>query len=253
MKTKQIIEDASLWLTALICILVPVLDFIGALDQVGWLSRRIGTITLLALGLLTAYIIIALSSAERRRREIKDEILSKMPAEGHEKQVIQHLRDVWAKRDKDSQRFFDQLHERLKSMDKASTPSCLSRVFDEIMGGTFFGSKIDLPWDFTITAMDYQGDLIYHPNPKMIGMRICEQEPYDRILKDRNGAQIYTSARSSEQLAIFFHCHPPGVTRITKAYFKDFASLGVIITLETHVNVIDRLVPLIAKKAEGTV
>jgi len=51
-------EEISIILLSIISVLISILDFLGLLEFLPWISDRINTITLLIIGLLTSYIII---------------------------------------------------------------------------------------------------------------------------------------------------------------------------------------------------
>jgi hypothetical protein len=51
------IETPSLALVGIICVLVPVLDFSGAIDNVSWIKTRIDVYILLSLGLLIVFLL----------------------------------------------------------------------------------------------------------------------------------------------------------------------------------------------------
>lgn len=68
-------EIAVLWATAIISVGIAILDFLGALDSVPWLSDRIPTLILLAVGLLASYIALERrSQLEAMHEELIDAV-----------------------------------------------------------------------------------------------------------------------------------------------------------------------------------
>lgn len=71
MKIQENLETITLALIGLVCIAIPILDFIGVLDSVSFISSRIPAMTLGAVGIIALFLVVERSS---RFRKIMDSI-----------------------------------------------------------------------------------------------------------------------------------------------------------------------------------
>ncbi len=93
------LEISILAATAIICIVVTLLDFLGALDSIPWLKDRVPVLILLSVGLIASYIIL-----ERRSQlqTIHNDLLDRTESLSHaqevsEKFIIRSLQGVAVK------------------------------------------------------------------------------------------------------------------------------------------------------------
>lgn len=57
MKLQNKIEKIGIIVIAFICILVSILDFLGALESFSWISQRIPIMILLSIGMIALYLV----------------------------------------------------------------------------------------------------------------------------------------------------------------------------------------------------
>jgi hypothetical protein len=132
--SKQI-EIAVVWATAIISVSIALLDFLGALDSIPWVSERIPTLTLLAVGLLASYIAL-----ERRNqlqimhKELVDAV--RKLAQDQEKStssVIQSLHGVEVRTFTDGYELLSYVNKKVASSSK--------RIDDVSWRPTFFSKN----------------------------------------------------------------------------------------------------------------
>src|ERR1017187_5741479 len=236
-KFNSVIENVLVVAVGIVCVLIPLLDFIGVFDNVGWVKARIPIFVLLAIGFLTSYLVSHLNNKETSAIERHRELLQHIKLDDASARFKSLLESLWQKRERDIERLFFQVVEQTKR--GISLEEFLKNTFEQMISGNYFGAKVVLPWDFTLCALNYEGIVIYHPGiPK--GRRLDDWLP-QTVLKERNGTTFLENDGCSDQLAGIFPNRAPGNKRFTKAYFKDFPDLKAVVIFESHINIIDKL------------
>lgn len=246
METREKLEFAIISSIAAICILIPLLDFIGALESVPWLSKKVPTLTLLAVASISSYLI---SERYREFRKIEDAviqgniaILKKISLDETHQRIIDTIDGLWAERELDIQRFFDDTTIKMATQGNITIQQHLRECQKKFDDGDIFGTKIKFPWDMTFAAINYKGDLIYHENDEMVATRIAAKYPYSEVLKRKTGSLIwfnnYTTTRFKNVFP--YKLFKPAL-RITKIYFREIDTLQAIVTLESHIYVLSKM------------
>ncbi len=232
------IEKITMWASVIIAIAIPVADFLGVIDNTSWIHARLTTWTLLAIGMLMAYLMAHLSRREADEQKNKAELLSAINIEGTLKDFRDTLEKSWSARKADIERIFTEAVAH--GHNKDSLAAFLAKTFLGLSSGQFFGSTIPLPWDFTLLAIDYDGNILFHPSiPR--GERIEVDSYLQGVLKERNGDLVWINNSSSEQLFHLFPNRPPTNRRFTRAYFRDISDARALVIFESHINIVDRL------------
>lgn len=245
-KFSETIENVLLCGVGIVCLLIPILDFVGVFDNVEWFKARLPIFTLLALGSLTTYLVSHLNNNKARALERQKELLQNIKLDDSSARFKTLLENLWQKRERDIDKLFSQVD--LKTKQGVSLADFLKTAFDEIIGGNYFGARVVLPWDFTLCALNYEGVIIWHPGiPK--GHRL-DEGPAHFAVKERNGTTFWENDLCSEQLASIFPNRAPGNKRFTKVYYRDFPDLKAVVVFESHINIIDKL-PAIKLQERG--
>lgn len=233
------VEKIILMLTASACVIIPILDFIGALENIQWLYQRIPMMTMLALGLIALYLIVSFIRIEGLSKNRTDEILKNIKSNELDERIINEIKGIWEIREKDIQTIFEQLKLNSRNQDVKNLVTLLNEMFLKITSGNFFGTKIHRPMDFTLTAINFKGDFIYHPAPNIISTRATNKFPYNEVMKERNGSVVWINYGMSEQAGKFTDDRLKyRYRRFTKLYFREFTDLSAIVVLESHINLV---------------
>jgi hypothetical protein len=241
------IEKPTLYVLSAIAVVIPVADFFGVIDKVMWIQERKATYILLSLGVLMAFLVSHLGRREEEAKADKSELLAAITIDESLKTFRDALQSSWKAREADINRIFTEAEARGHTAD--SLEAYLRTVFWDLAAGRFFGSIVPLPWDFTLLAIDFDGNILFHPSlPR--GLRIEVDSYLQRVLKERSGDLHWKNNLSSEQLSALFPNRPPTNLRFTKVYFRELSDARAIVVFESHINVVDRL-PMIHKKLTG--
>jgi len=240
MKIIEKVEKALVILTASICVIVPILDFIGALDNFGWLTNRVPLMTMLSVGVTALYLIVRLQRIETVSEDQTNRLLSKIITDEAAEEISTMIYKVWKEREIDINRLFDQISTNSAIKSESALRKLLNETFHEITSGDFLGTKYMRPGDFTLTAINFNGDFIYHPTESYISTRAINMYPYADIFKLRNGNIIWLNEFRSEQFAAMID-RRLGKKRLTMLYFREYSKLNAIVVFESHINLIHRL------------
>ncbi len=238
------VEKLIILFTALACLIIPVFDFLGLLDNVPWLAQRIPIMILLALGVIASYLLVSFQKLDEKSKIYKDELLKEINSDEIDKKIIRQVNEIWDSREAIIQDFFD--HVKIYSLSKDRQPlfDCLDQVFLDFSSGNFFGIKMKRPWDFTIGALDFRGIFLYHPSHAMVST-VSNSDRTKEILRIRNGSFVWINKGMSEQVGLITdQLLKFRFPRFTKVYFKEFVSLNAIIIFESHINLLHELQPL---------
>jgi len=241
MPFRKRIETSILVIIGVLCVLIPVLSFLGVLDSVPWIITEKSNLILLCVGFLLTYSVIALKKAEEERQVNLKTMLSSIKLDEMSERFRNLLQDLWRKREKDIETIFEKV--KNSNVNQDSLPTILKQIFNDMVSGQYFGTIMPLPWDITIGALGYNGTFIYHPSihPKI---RLDDESIHQNVLKERNGTITWENELASEQLTALFPSRAPGNKRFTKIYFKDFPQAKAVVYVESHINVIHKLPPL---------
>ena len=261
MKTQQIVSNLDriiLIIISIVCIGISLFDFLGLLDSLEWLKERILIIVLLTLGLLATHLITqnyllqkSIGSQEKALKETKDSIIEKLNIGISLNQFSSDIQAIW----ETQQRWVEKLFTELESlgingneMGRDLIKTYLEEKFSQLAKGAYFQNKVNYPWDFTLTAIDSQdGYFIFHPNNLNINSDKSMKEPYNRVLKEKNGEFIWPNGYASEQFRNAFHdeihfkISKGFINRYTKVIFREIPNYNLIIAFESHINLVYKL------------
>lgn len=245
MDIQKNIETIVLAFIGIVCIAISILDFIGALDSILWISGRISIMTLLTLGSISLYLVI-----ERNRRfkkieisidKTRDEILSCIRPGEIENQIISEIKNLWAEREDDIQNFFNQIGSQHTIKDHATLKKFLQEAVEKFYHGDTLTKAQKVPWDYTIAAMTLKGNYIYHISKSKISLKANYGFPYSEVVAQKNGHLFWLNYRKSEQLNALIPDGKFRNSRFTKIYFRHFEKLQAIVSFESHINILYQL------------
>ena len=243
-------EKVEAWVAGLAgvgCILIAVLDFSGLLENFPWVTARLPVFTLLAIGLLLAFLVTYLTGKERREIGRQAELLSNIKLDEASGRFRDTLETLWKQKERDIERIFEEVGRQVSR--ESDLRSFLEKVFTDMIRGDYFGVKVVPPWDFTLSAITYDGVFIYHPGIPA-GVRISVDSCLHVALKERKGSSFWENSMASEQLGGLFPMRAPGNKRFTRLYFRDFPDLKAVVTFESHINIIDKLPPIAVRNLQ---
>lgn len=242
---------------AAICIIIPVLDFIGAIDSIPWLSQRITTMTLLSIGAVALYLV---SQHHRRFRELTDaiqgntnKILNKIAVDETSQKIIHTLNEIWDERENDFEQIFANAAEIAVSNENDTLKKFLKECEDDLDKGEIFGTKFWRPWDVNLIAVDFTGKIFYHTHEKALFKRYRKDHPTWEILKRRNGTLFWLNSERGK-LAFALNIPYRRNMRFTKIHFREIPHLKAIIIIQSHINIVPYVVKSYseASKSEPT-
>lgn len=238
---QEKIEIIVIALVAIICILISVLDFVGALDAISWVSQRISIMTLLAIGMIAAYLV---SQHNRNFRNIEEtirrgniEILDKITIDETNRAILNNINNIWFEREDDFQRLFDQAQELQPSENNEALKQFLRKCENDFDHGVAFGTKLRFPWDLNIVAVDLKGKIVYHSFESMISTRYDLDHPTQEILKRRNG-DIFWVNQIGGKIRRIENFPFKKVLRFTKLYFREIPQLKAIVIIQSHISIL---------------
>ncbi len=244
MNVQESIERVIVITTALICILIAVLDFVGALDSFPWISQRISIMTLLAIGLLALFYVIEgkrdFKNIEQAISETKIQVLRSIKPDEPNQQILEAIDRLWEEREPDIQRFLEQaINSNFEDYD--SLRKFLHDYQNKFRMGELFGSYLHFSWDFDITAVNTRAVWVYHTIQSAISTRIWSDIPYPEVIRMKNGSLFWLNKFKTDRLTAIFperHLRP---VRLTKLYFREIEKLQVIVVFESHLSVLYEL------------
>lgn len=238
---KEKIEFVLVFLVAIICILISILDFVGALDELPWLAGRISIMTLLAVGLIATYMISYLSrSFDRIENAVNtgnQALLSSIKTDTTATSILELLDRIWKEREPYFELFFDGARKVAKSDGNESLVRFLSECEDSIDQGEAFGTKLRYPWDINLVAIDLTGKILYHRFESMISSHYGLDHPSHEILKERNGSFFWVNNTAGKIRRIGDFPFKK-ILRFTKLYFKEMPHLEAIVIVQSHINIL---------------
>lgn len=249
-KTERII----IFLTMVISILIPILDFLGFLDSVPFLSQRIPTMILLSIGIILLYhLTVSLKNYKKLEIKIEKGIndLKILIKPDKDSQIILNIfRKLWEEKENDIKEFFSQVGQNIVNNDQSSLTSFLKEIGLKFQNGDIFGTKHIEPWDFNLTAINLKGDFIYHVAEKYLHKRIANEFPYSEILKQENGAILWSNYDKSERFWRILPNRHSEYPRLTKLVFRKYENVNAIVVLELHINIADKVPMQILRKID---
>lgn len=245
MNWQDKIEVVVIVVTALICIVISILDFVGALDSISWLAQRISIMTLLAIGLVALYLVTERSrrfkNLEESIRTGNERILNKISLDYSNQEMLDEINNIWLEAEHDVQNLFEQTAINTASGNHPTLRQYLEDIESKFLCGEVFGTKVNYPWDFNLAAVNLKGDLIYHRTKELISTRALRKYPYSEILKKRTGTLIWVSDVRSERMHELFPYPFFRALRFTKLYFRELEHLQAIVVFEFHINLLYQL------------
>lgn len=244
MKFQNQIDKIIITLVALISILITVLDFLGALDSIPWLSQRIPTMTLLAFGIVALFVLsqykAGIKTVENVIRESNKDIINKIDSEIINQEISDNIERIWTEREEDFQRIFQEASRISNTHGIEELIKYLRGTEEAVDIGKVFDSKLVYPWDINITAINSKGDFVYHIIEGMIGTRRQANHPNWEILKKRNGTMVWVNSvrgklNNVEGFPFSWNL------RFTKMYFSEIPQQDIILIIESHINILPNL------------
>lgn len=231
----------------LIAIVVTILDFTGALDNVPWLRSRIPAMTLLAVSLITSSLYF---DSDRLRTVIEEaaksnnaEVVAAVGADNVGAQIVGKMRARWRERETDVFQFFDRV---LQIASKDELVAELDSINTSILRGELTdGARVRFPWDVVVMAMDFSGRFVYHPNSAIMDTR-PNQPHHPQVLRDRNGDCFWFSQFMTPGFRHALGVGPGSefkTDRFTRVYFRECRNLPYICVYESHLDVLYQLPP----------
>lgn len=228
-------------------VLVTILDFAGALDNVEWLRSRIPLMTLLAVSLITSSLYF---DGDRLRTAMAEtakssnaEVLAAIGADSVGAQIIGRMRFRWLERETEVSQFFDRV---LPAATKDDLVNELAVIYQGISKGELNdGARVRFPWDVAVMAMDFSGRFVYHPNPAIMNTR-PNQTHHPQILRERNGECFWFSQFMTPAFRAALEINPGDefkTDRFTRVYYRQCRNLPYICIFESHLDVLYQLPP----------
>jgi hypothetical protein len=244
MKFQKQIDIIVILLVAVISISITILDFVGALDSIPWLSERIPTMTLLAIGIVAVYLLSQSSTAfknvENVIRDSNKEVIYKIDSARMNQEILDNIERIWTEREQDFQHIFEEASNIAIKGGLETLRNYLKNCEEAFDKGDVFGTKLKYPWDINITAINSKGDYVYHITEDMISTRRNPDHPNWEILKKRNGTIIWinrTRGKLHNVENFPFHLS----LRFTKVYFKEIPRYDIILIIQSHINILPNL------------
>lgn len=243
--THEIIDRILVSIIALLAVLIPLLDFLGALNNLSWLSNRINVMTLLAIGVMSLYLI---SNNAKRFNRIKfliesshDNIIKNLNHDIHEKQILNVINEIWERREENINQLFDQCFKIAKNRSLDHILQFLDKTSSNFDNGIVFDRKLKQPWDINISAIDYSGVRLFHQKPDLVSTKPSSpQHPINQIINERDGYLIWENFLSGKLSDIKEFPYDENL-RLTKVYFKSIPKHEIIIVVESHINILPDL------------
>lgn len=236
------IEKIIIIITALSCILIPIFDFLGAFENIPWLSQRVPMMTILVLGITISFILVYLNRLEDSLKDKTEKILMNIKFDELDESLLNELKSIWKRREEYIHSIFEYIMSESFKKESKNLAVILDNIFIHLIKGNFFDTKILHPMDFTLTAINYKGNFIFHPSKEMISTKPIDKYPYSEIIKFRNGELIWINKSTSEQIKRFTHYQLKYRNlRFTKLYFQEFAKFSAIVVFESHINLLHEL------------
>lgn len=108
-KFSDQIETTLLVAVAVICVAIPLFDFIGVLENVAWIHARLPIYILLSFGLLSTYLVSHLNNKEARDVSRNQELLNSIKIDEQRARFMNLLENIWNNRESDINRLFDEV------------------------------------------------------------------------------------------------------------------------------------------------
>jgi hypothetical protein len=260
------IENIIIYSTALFCILLTFLDFIGALESIIWLKDRISIMTLLAIGLIALYLLshqnrnfneiqnsIAANSKElheskQQLLDSKQQILNKINLVESNEVVVDTINHYWKEREIDIRQFFSKLDTIPNFKNSDELRKYFKKYEDDFDNGCPFGKEQTVQYDINIVVYDLEGTILYHSSGA-IGKSPKRDHPFWEIKDQRNGTLTYRNYQSGKVKNQLPDKRQKLFPRLTKIYFKEIGNLNIgnlnkIVTLQSHITLLPYLLEL---------
>jgi len=244
MNLQNRIEFYIISFIAAICVIIPILDFIGALDSIGWLSQRVPIMTLLAIGTVALYLVSqhrkSFSNLSTTIEENTNRILAKVTVDETNQKILDTLNDLWEEREGEFERIFKSASEIQTSNENEALKKFLGECEANLDEGIILGTKLWEIWDVNIIAIDLTGKVLYHSHEPSISKRYSKDHPAWQILEKRNGIIFWPNnlyGKLAKSTGISYNRLGKDL-RLTKIYFKEIQHLGAIVMIQSHINIL---------------
>lgn len=239
MQIQSKVERFGIAIIAILCIMISILDFVGALDAFPWISQRIPVMILLVTGMIALYIVTQhnrkFNRIDEHLERNKNEILSKVIPDDTDQAILKVIHNYWTERENEIERQFKEAES--KSKDINTLVDFLEASENAFNTGNAFGSKQKNPYNVNIMAIRLDGYITYHHNEQMRSIKLPPDHPVWEILPKRNGTLFWLNYLRGK-LKFQIKSIPIGTNpRFTKLYFREIVRLGVIIVFESHITV----------------
>lgn len=240
------LEIIIIGIIAILSILISILDFVGALNSIPWMSQRIHIMTLLTVGTVTLYLL-----SQRKRNITKLEVLinknhkdiiESIRRDEDEKQIIEVIRDIWRTREDEIEAIFEKVVNGSVYQNRDSVLDFLRNTESSFDRGEVFELKLSQPWDINIYAINYKGVRLYHQHENLISTKPrSPQHPIWKILERRNGRLLWENFLSGKLSDVNNFPFNENL-RLTMIYFRDVPRLEMIVIVESHINILPNLI-----------
>src|SRR6185312_14651375 len=150
-KFNETVENILIVFVGIVCVVIPALDFVGVFEHVEWVKARLPIFILLAVGILTTYLVSHLNNKEENAIERQKELLrniNNIKLDDSSAKFKELLENLWLKRERDIEKLFSFVSDQTKT--GSPIDDVLRDQFEKMIGGNYFGAKVVLPWDFTL-------------------------------------------------------------------------------------------------------
>jgi len=154
------------------------------------------------------------------------------------------IKGIWKERELEIEGFFNEL--LLYSPRKDNLRVLLSRYTRSFSEGKYLTGIFEIPFDFTLQAISYDGTTIYHPTVPE-GQKRNHSVDHAKLMAEmvskKNGSIIWKNTNASQQIKAIFKGKNLKNQRLTKIYFRNLPEYEAIALYESHINLIANVGP----------
>ena len=140
MAINGLMEKGIIFIIAVLCIAIPVLDFIGALDQVPWISNRIPIYILLSQGSMMMYFLMFSHTSEASQKRRGEKILQSIQSSVQNELITEPIQMHWEQNRLEIERIFELISD-YASKPKNRIEDCLEGIYRDIVSGKIPGAN----------------------------------------------------------------------------------------------------------------